>query len=356
MDNSSPSESAPEDLSLTELRQQLREARIDRDGWHIQARLSNNHLQRILRSPAWRLTKPFRILNLIAWKIKPELHDFTDIPWAVNGSGPTVWETIGNEVKVEALNADLRSSKIAVLAHWADKPKISRSLTKLIQELIRNSYEVVLVSACESNDELEFENDLKSKITVLRKPNYGYDFGSWSVALSFFPDIFKATEVLILNDSNAGPFGSLSEILQTMSDSPFDITGITDSLQIRYHIQSYMMHFKNSAMQKDEIWDFWTNVRHQDDKQSVIQAYELGLTSRAQSSGLFVGAIYPWNLVSDYWENPTIHGAERLIDLGLPLIKREIIRDSSELELLRLSKIIIGKFDVTTQDLAEFFK
>jgi lipopolysaccharide biosynthesis protein len=170
-----------------------------------------------------------------------------------------------------------------------------------------------------------------------------------------FPEIKHADEVLILNDSNAGPFGSLKETLRSMRNSPFDITGITDSLQIRYHIQSYFMHFKNGTMQKDEMWEFWSNIRHQDDKQGVIHAYELGLTSRAQSSGLFVGALYPWNLITDYWENPTIHGAERLIDLGLPFVKREILRNSSSKEIEKLKLMISNKFELDLLEIQKFF-
>jgi hypothetical protein len=356
MDNSGPSENIPETLTLAELRQQLREARIDLDGWRIQARLSSNHLQRIFRSPAWKLTKPFRIINLVAWRFKPELHDDFSDPWTIVKSGATVWQTIGDQVSLEASAADLEASRIAVLAHWSDNPTVSKSVNALIDELLLNSYEVVLVSACESQEKLKFENNQQEKITVLRKPNYGYDFGSWSVAVSFFPQIMSADEVLILNDSNAGPFGPIKEILDKMSESPYDITGITDSLQIRYHIQSYMMHFKNGALMDEAVSKFWREIYSQDEKMGVIQAYELGLSSRAQSNGLYVGAIFPWNLMTDYWENPSIHGASKLIELGFPFLKREVVRESSEREQIELKRIISEKFEISEEDLGLFLK
>lgn len=356
MADSGSNEQLPEDLSIAELRQQLREARIDRDGWHIQARLSNNHLQRILRSPAWKLTKPFRVINLLAWKLKPELHDDADDPWKINRSGQTVWQVVENDLQIETANANLDSPKIAVLAHWSENSKVSFSVNQLIDQLIENAYQVVMVSACESNEELKFMGDQRDKITIIRKPNYGYDFGSWSVALSALPEIFRADEVLILNDSNAGPFGPLQEILEQMSQSPFDITGVTDSLQIRYHIQSYMMHFKNKALLNDAVNKFWHEIYSQDEKMGVIQAYELGLTSRAQSNGLYVGAIFPWNLITNYWENPSIHGAARLMELGFPFLKREVLRESSEHELIELNKTINKKFRISELDLGQLLK
>jgi hypothetical protein len=88
----------------------------------------------------------------------------------------------------------------------------------------------------------------------------------------------------------------------------------------------------------------------------VIQAYELGLTGRAQSNGLRVGAIFPWNLITDYWENPSIHGAANLVELGFPFLKREVLRESSEIELSKLRKIFIERFEVSEEGLIGFFK
>ena len=348
-------ESSPEELDLSGLRQQLREARLDRDGWHIQARLATNHLNRILKSPAWRITKPFRIINLLAWKIKPELLNEDDDGWSINSKGNTVWQELENEIRVESDNAKLGQPKIAVLAHWSENAKVSISSNRLIDQLIANDYEVVFVSACEDAGELVFDSDQQARITILRKPNYGYDFGSWSVALAKFPEIFEASEVLILNDSNSGPYGSMNDLLGLMASSPFDITGITDSLQIRYHIQSYMMHFKNGSLSSDALRSFWLEVRSQDEKMDVIQAYELGLTSKAQSNGFYVGAIFPWNLVTDYWENPSIHGANRLLELGVPFVKREVIRSLSKKELSPIKSKIGNLYSLGVNDIEEFF-
>jgi lipopolysaccharide biosynthesis protein len=170
------------------------------------------------------------------------------------------------------------------------------------------------------------DSEILNKVTILRKPNVGYDFGSWSVGLLTFPEICQAKEVLLLNDSNSGPFGALGELLNKMNESPYDITGITDSLQHRYHIQSYMMHFKNNSLKNKAMVAFWQNIRSQSKKFDVVLAYELGLTSRAQGNGLYVGAVYPWNILIDYWENASVKAWERLLDLGYPFIKREVVR------------------------------
>ena len=339
-------EQLPDDVDVSELRQNLREARIDRDGWQIQAQLSDAHLKRILRSPAWKLTKPFRLLNLIAWRIKPELLDDSSAAWQMQSSGPTVFEEISSSVYVEKDNANFNSSRIAVVAQWSKDNVLSISTNQLISQLIVCGYEVVLVSACERSEALVLDNEILDQITILRKPNVGYDFGSWSIGLLTFPEISKAKEILLLNDSNSGPFGAISGLLEKMNNSPYDITGITDSLQHRYHIQSFMMHFKNNSLNHKAMLTFWQNIRSQNDKFDVVLAYELGLTSRAQGNGLLVGAIYPWNLLVDYWENASVKAWQRLLDLGYPFIKREVTRS---LTPKQISNLIETRFSESSE-------
>jgi hypothetical protein len=332
-------ERSPEGLDLEELRQNLREARIDRDSWKIQAQLSDAHLKRILNSPAWKITKPFRILNLIAWRLKPGLLENSTTEWQIQSSGPTVWDEIKDRVFTETNNANLGSTKIAVVAQWSLESVLSLSTNRLISQLLENGFEVILVSACESSDPIVLDDQLMQRVTIVRKPNVGYDFGSWSIGLLTFPEIRKAREVLLLNDSNSGPFGPISGMLKKMSESPYDVTGVTDSLQHRYHIQSFMMHFKNDALNEKALVDFWGNIRSQNDKFDVVLAYELGLTSRAQGSGLYVGAVYPWNILIDYWENASVKAWQRLLDLGYTFIKREVVRSLTEKQVSELLEI-----------------
>jgi hypothetical protein len=51
-------------------------------------------LEAIKRSPAWRLTKPLRILNLVAWKLKPDLKTIPDVKVSakMNTTGETIIE------------------------------------------------------------------------------------------------------------------------------------------------------------------------------------------------------------------------------------------------------------------------
>ena len=315
--------------NLDELRHELTSALSERDNWRIQAQLSENHLNQIFASPAWRVTKPFRILNLLMWKWKPSLKHTEAQTWIPESKGKTVFELVKNQTSFECNNANLENEKIAYFAQWSSSEKVSASTQVLVKELIEFGYSVVLISACESPKALEMNDDVRKQITVIRKPNIGYDFGSWSVAMQLVPATRTARNVIVVNDSLVGPFTGLSDLLTALESSPFDVTGITDSVQMRHHVQSYMLHFKNGSFQNIGIVDFWNNIFVQEDKMEVIKSYELGLTAKAQAARLYVGALYPWNLVGQYWQNPSVDGWSRLIDLGFPFVKREVARESS---------------------------
>jgi hypothetical protein len=165
------SELEPEDL--VELKQSLTRALSDRDNWRIHAELSESHLRQIKQSPAWKITKPFRILNLLAWKIKPSLKHGESRNWIPETKGQTVFEIVKNQVSIECANANLENDKIAFLAQWSSTVQVPSSTTLLIRELIECGYSVILVSACESLKPLAIDDDIKQKITIIRKPNIG---------------------------------------------------------------------------------------------------------------------------------------------------------------------------------------
>jgi hypothetical protein len=343
MDNFEP-ELEPNDVA--ELKLELARALSDRDNWRIHAQLSESHLRQITQSPAWKITKPFRVLNLLAWKIKPSLKHGEHRNWIPEANGQTVFELVKNDISIECNYANIENQKIAFLAQWSSSVQVPSSTTLLIRELIECGYSVILVSACESLKSLDIDDDIKQKITIIRKPNIGYDFGSWSVAMQFLPKSRNAKDTLVLNDSLIGPFKSITGLLTDIENSPFDVTGITDSVQHRHHVQSYLLHFKNGSFQNHGIKEFWNGVRIQQDKMDVVQAYEIGLTATAQANGFYVGAVFPWNLVGQYWHNPSVDRWQRLLDLGFPFIKREVARESKAAKKRTLIPTIEKNFDV----------
>ena len=221
--------------------------------------------------------------------------------------------------------------------------------------LLNCGFQVVLVSACESSERLIVSPFLLDQITIVRKPNFGYDFGSWSVGLQAFPEIELADEVLLLNDSLIGPFGKLQKILDQMNDSPYSVTGLTDSIEIDYHIQSYMMHFKNGSLRDTVFRSFWRNVRHEDNKDDVIQKYEVGLSRLALENGIYIGAVFTFNLTPNRWGASSKSNVSSLFYQGFPFVKSNLVNEMNSGEILDLKEQISQTFNLSQNEIQSIF-
>lgn len=331
--------------SVEEILSDLHNWKEERDYYKTEVDFLRQKIHRIYSSPAWKISKPLRILNLIQRKFFPgTLEPLESIELQIETDGPTVYESCKGNIKFESPLIPLGSKPIAILAQWSTTAEIPISTVILIKEILKTGFDLILVSACEDEKRLAIPAEIADKITIIRKPNTGYDFGSWSVGLNLIPEGQLYNEFLILNDSLLGPFASIANIINELRTSPYDITGITDSLQTRYHIQSYLMHFKPNVLNHPKVKNFWMDIREQNQKQSVIQAYEIGLSRIAQSYGLHVGAIRPWNLIANYWDNPSVHGWKSVLERDIPFIKREVFRRFSELDKNELKKFISEKY------------
>lgn len=342
-----------EGSEIDQLRRKIEELEIAFGDAPTRAEFAENSLNRIYRSPAWKLSKPLRLINLIAWKLKPSLLDPLSKNVELASTGPSVFELTKDSIKFEHENCDFDSQKIAIIAQWSESEKLPNSTSKYIEELHRNGFSTIVVSTSPTHEKLELSENAKSVSTVIRRSNVGYDFGSWSTAFHLYPELFSKNEILITNDSCYGPFGDLSKTLESARKSPYDVTSLTDSNYKRYHLQSYFLFFKNQSLKQKSLKRFWLEVRPQPEKMSVVLAYEIGLTARAQWNGLFTGSLYPWNSVLTNAGNPSVEGWERLLESGFPFIKREVIRQLGNSSRKKLGQDLVSKFECHPEILAD---
>lgn len=253
-----------------------------------------------------------------------------------------------NQLQAESFlefnNSDSTSSKFAVIAQWSTEVSLSHSCNSLIRSLLSAGFEVVLVSASPSED-LYIEPELASRIALIRKPNIGYDFGSWLAALLLMPEISNKSEIILTNDSLIGPFIDLSNPIEKMRVSAFDITSLTDCNKYAYHLQSYFLHFKNRSFASESIQNFFRNLEVLEFKAEFVLNYEIEFTRTAQASGLLTGALFPWNAICKSWENPTIDKATTMLDGQFPFIKREYLRMANTSEVNHSIEVLTAKYE-----------
>jgi lipopolysaccharide biosynthesis protein len=269
-------------------------------------------------------------------------------------TGPRVLDAQVAEVHVEGdekRGAAEWPERVAIIAHWAPSARVDRSASELTRAIVRNGYEAVFVSAAPSADSLEWSGGRPERVTVLRRPNVGYDFGSWATALDRYPAIAKVGTVLLVNDSLAGPFGPIDHLLERLDRTDADVWALTDTTQFAHHLQSYCLGFRRGALDEAPVARFWRNVRVETSREAVIWRNEIGLSQLLQREHFVTDAAFPhWRVVSEH-TNPTIIGWRRLLDLGFPFVKRQLLREPNVApDAGEIPAELQRRFDVTVED------
>jgi lipopolysaccharide biosynthesis protein len=122
--------------------------------------------------------------------------------------------------------------------------------------------------------------------------------------------------VVTANDSLYGPFAGFAGLVARLRASAADVVGLTESLEIRRHFQSYLLAFKPRALRSAAFRAFWRGVRV-GGRQEVIDRYELALVDRMEAAGLTAEALFP---AGQGRNNPTLTDWRALIVDGFPYI------------------------------------
>ena len=226
----------------------------------------------------------------------------------------------------ERIGASAPGDRVAVVAHWAPEARVGRSAAALTEALTVHGYNVLFVSAAPGNTPLAWTDGRPRSITILRRSNIGYDFGSWATALDRYPTIAASEQVLLINDSLAGPFGPIGHLLQQFDQSAADVWGMTDTTQFSHHLQSYCLGFKGGCLREPPLARFWHDIGAEASRDDVIWRNEIGLAQLLARERFVMDAAIPhWRVVAD-GQNPTIIGWRRLLDHGFPFVKRQLLR------------------------------
>lgn len=217
--------------------------------------------------------------------------------------------------------------RVAVVAHWAPGRQVGRSTSHLVRILVDRGFATALVSTAESPEPLEWHGGRPDGVTVLRRPNLGYDFGSWATALQRYPRIARSPSVLLMNDSLAGPFGPMDDLLLRFDTSAADVWGITDTSQFHHHLQSYCLGFRGGALDEAPLRRFWRDIRVERSREDVIWRYEIGLAQLLDRERFVTEAAISYRRVVGEGQNPTILGWRKLLDAGFPFVKRQLLRE-----------------------------
>jgi hypothetical protein len=244
---------------------------------------------------------------------------------------PLVLDVVAGRVTVEAGEASdvTATGRAALVAQYSAEPGMSHSLLELLTQLSAGGYRCVVSSACESAEPLRWPGPLPEGTVVLRRPNEGYDFGSWAVALDCFPQVAALDRVILTNDSMAGPFAPLGPLLADFEAAGTDVWSLTDSYQLGHHMQSFFVGFRGGVLGEPALRTFFRRIRVEPTKMDVVERYEVGLTVACLRGGYTMSTRFRAQDLGVGGENPTLAGWHRLLEAGFPFVKRTMIKEPS---------------------------
>lgn len=220
-----------------------------------------------------------------------------------------------------------RGHGVAFIASYGEAATFSRSLIELTRALTARDYDVVLVRASSGRVRAAWpETEESIRPTIVYRPNAGYDFGSWAMAIDEFPRLAARDRVLLVNDSLVGPFDTLDAVLDHFERSAADMWAATSTLQFAPHLQSFFFGFHGGILRRYPLSRFWAGIREVGSKDQIIHAYEMGLSRLAGDEMLTTDVFLPAELVVRGEQNPAIDGWRSLLRQGFPFVKRELLR------------------------------
>ncbi|MST50054.1 rhamnan synthesis F family protein [Mobiluncus porci] len=308
-------------LDLARAGKQVENLQAELEHQRMYAATAIGQVQDMRASKSWQITAPLRALS--RKKYKATVRKQNPEPPIVERFRDQVTCERGDESGLES------AAKVALVASWSRGTTQSKSVSTYLQELDRGGYATVLISTCEAPGKLEFPHGLPAQTVVLRRPNIGYDFGSWALALDRYPFVRRAEQVLITNDSMIGPFEPLTDLLRLTEEPGTDITAATLSYQVSGHFQSFFVCFHHGVLEAEPWQRFFDSIQEKKDKMDVVYAYELGMHAVCVKNGYTHRELFLPTDVNAGGDNPTLASWAALVNKGFPFIKRTIYTDPS---------------------------
>ena len=268
------------------------------------------------------------------------------------------------------------SGSVALFVHWSTDDKVSAADQNLINALEDVFDFVLVVKNLNSNkkrqDSIVGVND---KTLHLGRQNIGYDFGGYVAGMNHLANQKQLlNEILILNNSVFLAAPNLRETIDKVRCAGSNVTAMTNSSEIKDHLQSYFIHFDASCLVTDGFWEYWEKVETYDAKSLTVQNLELGLAAKMNELGLSCGSLFKYSDITKFALSPIglsqtaayrndpgfIHALNSardanplnpthyfwfwLRELGYPFLKKDLLRDFRDLGLEDWSKEIPQEF------------
>lgn len=179
---------------------------------------------------------------------------------------------------------------LAVLVHFDPHGQVAQHVRFAVDQLRPVADRLVFVTTARLAESARGRLDTVDD--VLERENSGYDFYSWRAGLLSVPHWWAYDRIILANDSIVGPLIPVQVLLDHMNSTSSAAYGISISQQYVAHLQSYFMCFDHSVAADPHFRAFWQSMPAIDDRERVIDEYELGLARLLADLGTSMGSYF----------------------------------------------------------------
>lgn len=195
--------------------------------------------------------------------------------------------------------APLKSRMFALFVTYTDMPYVAEYVYRHLDFLNASGFNVVVVSNSKKINEASLRELKQRSIAILERPNIGYDFGAYRDGILWLmQNVGSLNRILVLNDSVFGPINFKTNFINKALALNADIVGLIESMEARYHFQSFWMLFNYSLVSSKKFLDYWKSVAYYQDKATVVERLETRLLSTFLQADFKAEALFPVDVVT----------------------------------------------------------
>lgn len=235
---------------------------------------------------------------------------------------------------VRELQFDPDGQEVCLFVTHAPLGQISEYTRHYMAALRAEGLRVIACHIVHSLDVVPASMLLDAADAAVMRMDGGYDFAAWADILTVYPELWQAERLYFVNDSIIGPFGGLGPILSEIRNKNAGFFALSECTNTGYHAQSFFFGWNRRNLHSAALRAFWDDVVVERDKTRVVLDYEYGISPLSSdlpdiSQQVVFGMETVLGTRPDCISciNPTHHAWRRLLEIGFPFVKTDLLRD-----------------------------
>lgn len=287
-------------------------------------------IHELVRSESWRLGHALTAPGHLAKRalLRRPLRTMGRQSSRVGASGKRVIARDGTEIEIVwSSRSSYARRKLALIAGHDSRHIIGHALLHMGSQLRAAGWEpLLMLSNRVDPDWLSSSGRVLSAsfAGVFTAEHTGRDFCSWRLMLTCDLGLDRAKELLLLNDSTIGPLSSPTSFLKALRDKRRDVCGAVESGVPEPHLQSWLLWFGRKVLRDGALVEYLSRDLPGLSKRELIERMEIPLAGWFAERGYRVGAVLPALSTCAGPHNPSTTQWAKLLELGVPFVKREI--------------------------------